>query len=130
MKQVHLFTVLALLVCSAWRVTIAQTAQGTTETVKGKKKTEQAKLHQDHQKHETQSKIVSKDSLIAEGKYNCCLKGPCDECYRGHQSCNCYEAVKKDKAVCQECYNGWQKGLGRLDWIDKSKVKVTKSHKH
>ena len=93
--------------------------------MKMKPDTSRTKL--EHQ-HEGKSKpMVSKDSLIADGKYNCCLKNACDQCYREGENCDCYTMVKKDGMVCKECYEGWQKGEGRVPGVKKEHVKTEDS---
>jgi len=68
--------------------------------------------------------MATKDSLIAWGKYNCCLKKACNECYRDGENCNCLATVKKTRIVCDECYQGWQKGEGRVHGIKRNQVKA------
>lgn len=72
-----------------------------------------------------------KDELVRSGKYDCCLKDPCNVCAMEHQSCDCYEDLKANKAVCNECYGGWQRGDGADKMIKPSNVKTTyKKHGH
>jgi hypothetical protein len=77
----------------------------------------------------TKTAIRTKAELIEDGTYNCCIKDPCDECYRGHKSCKCYTTVKKTGTVCHECKEGWQEGKGRVPGIKKENVKA-EGHKH
>ena len=75
--------------------------------------------------------IDAKGQLSREGKYNCCLEVPCNQCALDHQSCPCYKDLKDGKPVCNECYAGWQRGEGRDKKIDLKDVKTTFStHKH
>ncbi|MBI5463774.1 MAG: hypothetical protein HY966_02320 [Ignavibacteriales bacterium] len=71
----------------------------------------------------------TKQQLIENGKYNCCIKEPCDECYRDGENCACYTAVKKSGIVCRECYKGWQEGIGRVPGVSKDSVKTFPTHK-
>lgn len=74
---------------------------------------------------------VAKGQLSREGKYNCCIEVPCDQCILEHQSCPCYEDLKNGKPVCNECYGGWQRGEGRDKKIDPKKIKTSISgHRH
>ena len=72
---------------------------------------------------------VTKDELIAAGLYNCCVKKPCDECYKDHQSCNCYRSAKTTKQVCEECGKGWKNGEGRVPGVHADSLKAV-PHKH
>jgi len=73
----------------------------------------------------------AKKMLAADGKYNCCMKEPCDECALGHQSCRCAENLKAGKGVCSQCYGGWQRGEGKDKSIKSSDVKTSYStHRH
>ena len=73
----------------------------------------------------------SKRELAQDGKYNCCIKDPCDRCALDHQNCDCAEDVKAGKAVCPDCYAGWQRGDGIVKGVKASKVKGSfHSHKH
>ena len=101
---------------------------------------------QNHDQHsestvnsETKTKIGQARSLLREGKqelaqdgkYNCCIKDPCDRCALDHQSCDCAEDVKAGKAVCPDCYAGWQRGDGIVKGVKAKKVKGSfHSHKH
>lgn len=73
----------------------------------------------------------AKKELAQDGKYNCCIKDPCDRCALDHQSCSCANDVKSDKAVCPDCYAGWQRGDGIVKGVKASKVKGSShDHKH
>lgn len=73
----------------------------------------------------------AKKALAQEGKYNCCIKDPCDRCALDHQSCDCSDDVKAGKAVCPDCYAGWQRGDGIVPGVKASKVKGSfHAHKH
>jgi hypothetical protein len=75
--------------------------------------------------------FVAKGQLAREGRYNCCIEVPCNQCAMDHQSCPCYEDLKNGKPVCNECYGGWQRGEGKDKKIDPKKVKTNFSdHKH
>ncbi len=73
----------------------------------------------------------AKKELAQDGKYNCCIKDPCDRCALDHQSCLCAEDVKAGKSVCPDCYAGWQRGDGIVKGINAKKVKGSfHSHQH
>ncbi|MCK9409165.1 MAG: hypothetical protein M0R68_08510 [Bacteroidetes bacterium] len=74
------------------------------------------------------SLMKQKMEAMKDGKYNCCLQEPCDECLKAHRSCDCKKAVKNDKPVCNECYDGWQKGDG--DVSGKEAKDIKKGHNH
>lgn len=69
--------------------------------------------------------------LTREGRYNCCIEVPCNQCAMDHSSCPCYADLKAGKPVCPECYGGWQRGEGKDKKIHPKDVKTTFStHKH
>ncbi|MGH2568132.1 MAG: hypothetical protein ACRDGA_07315 [Bacteroidota bacterium] len=73
----------------------------------------------------------AKKQLAQEKKYNCCTTDPCNQCALDHQSCPCYDDLKKGKPVCPECYGGWQRGEGKDKNIKPSDVKTSYgTHKH
>ncbi|HEY4613257.1 MAG TPA: heavy metal-binding domain-containing protein [Bacteroidota bacterium] len=73
----------------------------------------------------------AKKQLTREGKYNCCVKDPCNQCALDHQSCPCYDNLKDGKTVCPECYGGWQRGEGKDKSIKPADVKTSFStHQH
>ena len=73
----------------------------------------------------------AKRGLKREGKYNCCIDTPCNQCALDHQSCPCYDELKASKPVCPECYAGWQRGEGKDSSIKPSEVKTKLStHRH
>ncbi|MFA5833917.1 MAG: heavy metal-binding domain-containing protein [Bacteroidota bacterium] len=74
------------------------------------------------------SMMKQKMEAMKDGKYNCCIEEPCDECIKAHGTCDCKKAVKNDKPVCNECYEGWQKGQGAVSGKDAKDIK--KGHKH
>jgi hypothetical protein len=76
------------------------------------------------------SLMKQKMEAMKDGKYNCCLQEPCDECLKAHGSCNCKTAVKNDKPVCNECYDGWQKGQGDVSGKSAKDIKKGHEHKH
>lgn len=84
------------------------------------------------QKKETKKKVTlllkKKMQAMAAGKYNCCIEEPCDECLKVHGSCSCKKAVKDDKPVCDECYEGWKNGEGTVS--GKTFQDIKKGHKH
>ena len=55
----------------------------------------------------------AKMKLVKQGKYKCCIEDPCDTCVK-HGGCKCKEAVKNNKSVCGECYQGWKQGQGNV----------------
>ena len=75
--------------------------------------------------------VEAKKELAQDGKYNCCIKDPCDQCALDHQSCPCADDVKAGKAICPDCYAGWQRGDGVVPGVKANKVKGSfHSHKH
>jgi hypothetical protein len=74
------------------------------------------------------SLMKQKMEAMTAGKYNCCIEEACDECLKAHGMCECKKAVKNDKPVCNECYEGWQKGQGAVSGKDAKDIK--KGHKH
>ena len=95
--------------------------------------------HQTSENPRADDKIGQAKSLLAEakkelaqdGKYNCCIKDPCDRCVLDHQSCPCADEVKAGKSVCPDCYAGWQRGDGIVPGIKSNQVKGSfHSHKH
>jgi hypothetical protein len=103
---------------------------------------EKDKPKPDHQASENPTaneKIGQAKSLLAEakkelaqdGKYNCCIKDPCDRCALDHQSCPCADEVKAGRSVCPDCYAGWQRGDGIVPGIKASQIKGSfHSHTH
>lgn len=79
-------------------------------------------------KKETTSLMKKKMRLMMEGKYNCCIEEPCDECLKAHGECNCKNAVKNNKPVCDECYQAWKEGKG--DVSGKTFKDIKSGHKH
>lgn len=79
-------------------------------------------------KQEKKSLMRQKMESMKVGKYNCCIDEPCDECIKAHGSCDCKKAAKNDKPVCNECYEGWQKGQGAVSGKEAKEIK--KGHKH
>ena len=75
--------------------------------------------------------LEAKKEFAQDGKYNCCIKDPCDRCALDHGSCPCADDVKAGKAVCSDCYAGWQRGDGIVPGVKASKVKGSfHGHKH
>ena len=66
----------------------------------------------------------AKQQLMVEGKYNCCIKGGCNECALDEGQCGCANDLKEGKAVCKDCYDGWQDGKGAVEGVKKEKVKM------
>jgi hypothetical protein len=79
-------------------------------------------------KPEKNSLLKEKLRLMKEGKYSCCIETPCDECLKAHGSCSCYKAVKNDKPVCSECYEGWKRGEGAYEGKTINDIKKVHSH--
>ena len=67
---------------------------------------------------------AAKSKLAQEGKYDCCLREPCDHCALAESSCTCSQEVKRGEAICDECYAGWQEGKGDVPNIKKENVKA------
>lgn len=73
----------------------------------------------------------AKKMLVREGKYQCCIEDPCNQCALDHLSCPCRSDLKKREPVCNECYAGWQRGEGIEEGIDPKSVKTSfTTHKH
>jgi hypothetical protein len=81
-------------------------------------------------KKEKKSLLKQKMEAIMAGKYNCCIDEPCDECLKAHGSCDCKNAVKNDKPVCDECYNAWQQGQGTVSGKTAKDIKKGDRHMH
>ena len=81
-------------------------------------------------KKEKKSLMKQKMKAMKDGKYNCCIQEPCDECLKAHGSCSCKDAVKNNKPVCNECYDGWQKGQGDVSGKSAKDIKKGHDHKH
>jgi hypothetical protein len=96
------------------------------------KKDEEQKSTAKDKVHEAQKLLLDAKKLLArEGKYNCCIEDPCNQCALDHTSCPCYESLKKGKPVCPECYGAWQRGEGKDKKIKPSSVKTEFSrHSH
>ena len=55
-----------------------------------------------------------KQKAMKAGKYNCCLKHPCDFCALKMGACPCGKMATMDKPVCNECKGGWAAGDGAI----------------
>jgi len=67
---------------------------------------------------------AAKSKLEQDGKYDCCLREPCNHCALAESTCTCSQEVKHGEAVCNECYAGWQEGKGDVPNIKKENVKA------
>ena len=56
----------------------------------------------------------AKQRAMKAGKYNCCLKHPCDFCALKMGACPCGKMAVMDKPVCNECKGGWAAGDGAI----------------
>jgi len=95
--------------------------------------TNQATVRSSKEKIENARQLLAeaKKDLMADGKYSCCIKDPCDRCALDHGNCDCASEVKAAKAVCPDCYAGWQRGDGNVPGVDAKTVKGTfHSHHH
>ena len=81
---------------------------------------------------ESKEKLAeAKAKLTQEGKYDCCIKEPCNMCALAEADCECYEDLKKGEHVCIECYSGWQQGKGADEKIKKESVTTSLiKHEH
>jgi hypothetical protein len=79
-------------------------------------------------KKDNKSTMKQKMKAMMDGKYNCCIEDACDECLKMEGSCDCKNAVKNNKPVCGECYEGWQHGKGAVS--GKSAKDIKKEHEH
>ncbi len=66
----------------------------------------------------------AKDKLMQEGKYNCCVKDPCNYCLLHESDCDCYKDLQAGEHVCIECYSEWQRGNGAVEGIKKEAVRT------
>ena len=85
------------------------------------------------EKIKTAKKLLqeAKSELTRQGKYDCCIEEPCNQCALEHQSCPCSKDLKAGNPVCPECYAGWQQGEGKDKDIKPEDVKTKFStHKH
>jgi hypothetical protein len=68
-----------------------------------------------------ESLLRAKRTLLAEGRYSCCIRGGCAQC--AHEtSCPCGADLAAHKGVCGECLDGWRSGRGAFAAIDPSEV--------
>ena len=58
-----------------------------------------------------------RDSLTAEGLYDCCTKPGCLECVERLRQCGCYADIRQKDPICGECLEGYRKGDGRLKLV-------------
>lgn len=82
------------------------------------------------EKKEKKSLMKQKMEAMMAGKYNCCIEDACDECMKTEGSCDCKNAVKNNKPVCGECYDGWQHGKGAVSGKSAKDIKKEQEHKH
>jgi len=66
---------------------------------------------------------TAKASMAADGKYNCCIKPPCDWCLLKANGCACADMIDADQPVCPECGLGWKNGTGSIPDVQPSEVK-------
>ena len=66
----------------------------------------------------------TKDGMMQDGKYSCCISPSCDFCALAADGCPCGENLSKGGAVCHECKGGWMAGYGALQDIKPEDVKV------
>ncbi len=55
-----------------------------------------------------------REQLMKEGKYDCCIRPGCTECFGKRDSCGCYIAIKAKDPICGECFDGYKEGIGKL----------------
>lgn len=58
-----------------------------------------------------------RESLMKEGKYDCCVRPGCTECIESRDSCGCYIAIKSNDPICGECLDGYKEGNGKLKMV-------------
>ncbi len=58
-----------------------------------------------------------RESLMKEGKYECCVRPGCTECIGNRDSCGCYIAIKNKDPICGECLDGYKEGVGKLKMV-------------
>lgn len=119
---VVLFIALGLAACAERQPETERQADHATYQVKATAET--ARTPQEKIAEAKALLAEAKAELAEEGKYACCTKHPCNTCALEHHSCNCYQALKDNKPVCNECYAGWQRGDGVNTAIDKATVRT------
>lgn len=68
-----------------------------------------------------ESLLRAKRTLVAEGRYSCCIRGGCAQC--AHEtSCPCGADLAAHRGVCGECLDGWRSGRGAFAAIDPAEV--------
>ena len=62
-------------------------------------------------------KEALKESLMNEGKYDCCSKPGCTLCIGNKQECSCYLDIKRKDPICGECFEAYKAGNGKLKLV-------------
>jgi hypothetical protein len=65
-----------------------------------------------------------KKKAMAEGKYTCCLKNPCDFCALHMGQCPCGKNAANDRPVCNECKGSWYAGNGAVPGKTPDQIKT------
>jgi|SRR3989344_6352858 len=61
----------------------------------------------------SKNRIINyKDGLIKKGKYQCCLKDPCNYCLIKEGECDCLEEIVNGESPCGECIGEILEGNG------------------
>jgi len=70
------------------------------------------------------SLLRAKRTLVAEGRYACCIRGGCSRCAsEAHCPCGA-DLAMKHKGVCGECLDGWRSGRGAFGNIHPDEVQL------
>lgn len=62
-------------------------------------------------------KDALKESLMKQGKYDCCSKPGCTLCIGNKQECSCYLDIKRKDPICGECFEAYKAGNGKLKLV-------------
>lgn len=72
----------------------------------------------------TRAELTEYKQLLAErGFYDCCIEPSCRMCLFEFEECPCEHRAKKNEGVCDQCFDGWQVGKGRVQGIKPEDVK-------
>lgn len=63
-----------------------------------------------------------RETLKAEGKYDCCVKPACRQCALTAGECHCRKVIDANGPCCGECTQSWVEGRGNTAGVDREKV--------
>ena len=63
------------------------------------------------------------EDLGDAGRYDCCVKTPCNLCATRMGGCKCGESLRRGEPVCEECALLWQQGQGDEEGVDPASVR-------